>query len=56
MKNILWVKISGKQYVFAYSHKTGAIQIREGTTRGSVVCSLTNSTSLTSLRQTFLLL
>jgi len=54
MKNVLWVKMkSGRKYAFAYNHQSGAIEIRDGTTQGAVLHSLTNATSLSNLRQTF---
>jgi len=53
MKNVLWVKISGQRYAFSYNHKSGAIEIRQGTTRGAVLHSLTNATPLSELRRIF---
>jgi hypothetical protein len=53
MKNVLWAKISGKRYAFSYNHQAGTIEIRRGTTRGTVVQSLTNSTSLAQVRSIF---
>lgn len=53
MKNVLWVKISGHRYAFSYNQHSGAIEIRDGSTKGAVVHSLTNATPLSTLRQIF---
>lgn len=53
MKNVLWVWISRQRYAFSYNHQAAAIEIRRGTTRGIVVHSLTNSTSLAQVRSIF---
>jgi hypothetical protein len=53
MKNVLWVKISGQRYAFSYNHQSGAIEIRDGSTHGPVLHSLTNATALSDLRKIF---
>jgi hypothetical protein len=54
MKNVLWVKISGKRYAFGYDHDTQTIQIKDGSTQGNLVASLSNSTTLVDLKRIFL--
>lgn len=53
LKNVLWVLIGGSRYAFAYCHKELAIQIRQKTTRGPVLHSLTNATTSAELRSIF---
>ncbi len=45
-KNVLWVKIGGQRYAFSYNHKAQTIEIRKGTTQGSVLHSFTDSTPI----------
>jgi hypothetical protein len=56
MKNVLWVKISGKRYAFTYDHVTQTIQIKDGSTQGNLVASASNSTTLADLKKIFLAL
>ncbi len=53
LKNVLWVWIGGSKYAFSYSHPNGAIEIRRRTTRGAVLHSVTNATSLSEVRTIF---
>jgi hypothetical protein len=53
MKNVLWVKISGRRYAFSYNHRSNAIDIRKGSTRGPVIHTLTNDTAIAALRKIF---
>ena len=53
MKNVLWFKVAGKRYALSYNHDTGEIELRQGTTQGSVVASFSNTTSNKMVRQTF---
>lgn len=53
MKNVLWVSINSVKYVFSYSRDRRAIDMREGTTRGRLVHSFSNSTSLADIRRVF---
>jgi len=52
-KNVLWVYIKGNRYTFSYSHSAKAIEMREGTTRGSVLHSFSNQTKLSDLHAAF---
>ena len=52
-KNVLWVHINGSRYAFSYSHAAKAIEMREGTTRGAILHSFSNSTTLTALHAIF---
>lgn len=55
MKNVLWVKMtSGKRYAFSYNHQAGTIEIRKGSTQGTVIYSLSNATPLSQLRNIFM--
>jgi len=56
MKNVLWVKIGGKRYAFTYDHTTQAIQIKDGSTQGNLVGSVSNATTLADLKKIFLAL
>jgi hypothetical protein len=53
MKNVLWVKISGRRYAFSYNHQSRGIDIRQGSTQGPVIHTLTNATPLADLRKIF---
>lgn len=35
-KNVLWVRINGQRYAFSYNHDQQTIEMREGSTQGSV--------------------
>jgi len=53
MKNVLWVRISGKRYVFSYNHAAQAIDMRMGTTAGPTLKSFSASTNLSEIVDTF---
>ena len=53
MKNVLWVNINGVKYAFSYSHEHRAIDMRQGTTRGKLIHSFSNSTPLADIRRVF---
>lgn len=53
MTNVLWVSIGGKRYAFSYNHDAGAIEMKEGTLKGSVLASFSNATSVTDLKAVF---
>ncbi len=53
MKNVLWVRIGGQRYAFSYNHTNGTIEMRTGTTQGSLVNSFSNSTPVTDVWQFF---
>ncbi len=52
-KNVLWVSINGRQYVFAYNHGVKTIEMRVGNMRGDVLHSFSNATPLATLHQVF---
>lgn len=51
--NMLWVNIAGNTYVFAYSHATEKIEIRDRTQTGSVLHSFDDSNSVTDIEAAF---
>ncbi len=53
MTNALWVTISGEEYALSYNHVAEAIEVREGSMRGSVLASFDNSNTATDVRQFF---
>src|SRR4051794_36043566 len=53
MKNVLWIKVNRNRYAFSYNHVAGAIEIRRGTTQGTVAHSLTNNMSMAAVRNVF---
>jgi hypothetical protein len=53
MKNVLWVKISGKKYAFTYDHLSQTIQIKDGSTQGALLHSVSNATKLKDLKAIF---
>ncbi|SNS99094.1 hypothetical protein SAMN05421770_103370 [Granulicella rosea] len=55
-KNVLWVYIHGSRYAFSYNHAAKAIEMREGTTRGAILHSFSNGTTLSDLHAVFALL
>lgn len=52
-KNVLWVHINRNRYAFSYNHVAKEIEMRDGTTRGSVLHSFSNNTSLRKLHAIF---
>lgn len=53
MKNVLWVRINGHRYALSYSHNTGAIVVRDGTTQGNALASFTNATPVAEVKRFF---
>jgi hypothetical protein len=53
LKNVLWVHISGLRYALSYNHRASTIEIRQGTTRGAVLGSFSNSTPLQDVKSFF---
>ena len=53
MKNVLWFKVGGNRYALSYKHETSEIEIRQGTTQGTVIGSFSNSTTNNQVRQVF---
>ena len=53
MTNALWVPINGRKYALSYNHVTGAIEVREGSMRGTVLASLDNNNTTTDVRHLF---
>jgi hypothetical protein len=52
-KNVLWVLIQGQRYAFSFNHQMRSIEMRRNTTRGPVLHSFSNKTSLSSLHSIF---
>lgn len=53
MKNVLWVRIRGQRYAFSYDHKTGQIEMRQGSTQGSVMHRFDDTVSADVVRTIF---
>lgn len=53
MKHVLWARIGGERYAVSYNHEASTIEVRQGSTQGTVIQSFDNSTSLTELKQFF---
>jgi hypothetical protein len=51
--NMLWVKIGGNTYVFAYNHTSEKIEIRDRTQTGAVLHSFDDSTPVTDIESAF---
>ena len=51
--NMLWVKIGGNTFVFAYNHTTEKIEIRDRTQTGSVLHSFDDDTAVADLEAAF---
>ena len=49
LANMLWIKIEGRQYALCYEHKTGDIEIRDGSQNGTVLHSLNDSINLVDI-------
>jgi hypothetical protein len=52
-KNVLWFKVGGQRYALSYNHESGTIELRQGTTQGSVIAAFSNAMSNTQVRQIF---
>ena len=52
-KNVLWVKISGQQYAFAYNHAGLAIEMRKGSVQGQVLHAFSDSTPVAHVAAIF---
>lgn len=46
-----WVTVGGRRWVFSYVYGRGVIELRQGSTRGSVVFSFDNQTPATALQR-----
>lgn len=53
MKNVLWARIGGERYACSYNHDTESIEVRRGSTHGTVLESFDNSTPLRDVKQFF---
>jgi hypothetical protein len=53
MKNVLWVRIGGQRYALSYNHRSGEIEVRNGTTHGMVLASFGNATPLAEVKKFF---
>ena len=53
MKNVLWFKVDGNRYAISYNHDTNEIEIRQGSTQGTVIGSFSNSATNSQVRQAF---
>ena len=51
MKNVLWVRINGQRYALSYNHNAGTIEVREGSTQGTILASFSNATPLADVKQ-----
>ena len=51
--NVLWVKIGGKRYAFAYNHATGEIEMRDRTQGGTALHSFSNQTPVADVEAVF---
>ncbi|MFD1985482.1 hypothetical protein ACFSOZ_23610 [Mesorhizobium newzealandense] len=51
--NMLWAKIGGNTYVFAFNHETEKIEIRDRTQTGAVLHSFDNSTPVADVESAF---
>ena len=49
LANVLWIKVQGRRYAFAYNHVTQKIEIREGTVRGVIRHAFDDTDPLTTI-------
>ena len=53
LTNVLWVHFNDKRYAFSYNHSSGQIEMREGSTHGSVLHVFDNSVSAAQVKSIF---
>lgn len=53
MKNVLWVSINSVRYALSYNHETNQIEMRRGSTQGTVIASFDNTTPLVDVKEFF---
>jgi hypothetical protein len=53
MKNVLWVRIGGRRYALSYNHAAGTIEVRDGSTQGTVLACFSNATPLADVKRFF---
>jgi hypothetical protein len=53
MKNVLWLQVDNRRLCFVYNHEEKSIQVKEGSTHGSIIESFDNSTPLHSVKSFF---
>jgi len=53
MKNVLWLQVSERRLCFVYNHNTNAIEIRDGSTHGTVLASFSNTTPIGDVKHFF---
>jgi len=53
MTNVLWVKFGGDRYAFSYNHEEETIEIKKGTTQGSVLFAFSNTTEISEVVYAF---
>lgn len=47
--NMLWIKVTGKDYAFRYDHASQKIEIRDGSQNGSILHSIDDTMSVTAI-------
>jgi hypothetical protein len=53
MKNVLWFKVNDQRFTLSYNHGTSEIELRRGTTQGSIIASFSNATTASQVRTVF---
>ena len=53
MKNVLWFRVEGRRYALSFNHESKEIELRQGTTQGSVMASFSNAMSNDEVRRIF---
>lgn len=53
MGNALWLYVDDKKYLLSFNHDTGEIEVRQASTQGDVLASISNATSVAQVKQFF---
>lgn len=53
LANVLWMKIGGKRYAFAYNHETSKIELRDRTQSGPALHNFDDQTPVADVEATF---
>lgn len=53
MANVLWFCVGDTRYAVKYNHKAKTVEVREGTTRGTLLESFTNASTSAEVKRFF---
>lgn len=53
MKNVLWLQVNNRTICFTYNHSNGNIEVKEGSTQGSIIATFNNTIPISDVKLFF---